>query len=42
MGARWKKLEYDLLPQGTLGEAIRAGGMGIGGFFTPTSAREQF
>lgn len=32
------KVEYDLLPQGTLGEAIRAGGMGIGGFFTPTSA----
>ncbi len=31
-------VEYELLPQGTLGEAIRAGGMGIGGFFTPTSA----
>ena len=29
---------YELLPQGTLGEAIRAGGMGIGGFYTPTSA----
>jgi 3-oxoacid CoA-transferase, B subunit/3-oxoacid CoA-transferase, A subunit len=27
-----------LLPQGTLAEAIRAGGAGIGGFFTPTSA----
>jgi len=31
-------VEYELLPQGTLSEAIRAGGMGIGGFFTPTSA----
>lgn len=30
-------VEYELIPQGTLGEAIRAGGMGIGGFFTPTS-----
>ncbi len=29
---------YELLPQGTLGEAIRAGGMGIGGFYTPTGA----
>ncbi|MCL9770345.1 3-oxoacid CoA-transferase [Flavobacterium sp. HXWNR69] len=29
---------YELLPQGTLAEAIRAGGAGIGGFFTPTSA----
>ncbi|WKK83732.1 3-oxoacid CoA-transferase [Marivirga arenosa] len=32
------KVDYALLPQGTLGEAIRAGGMGIGGFFTPTAA----
>ena len=32
------KLEVELLPQGTLAEAIRAGGAGIGGFFTPTSA----
>lgn len=32
------QVEYELLPQGTLGEAIRAGGMGIGGFFTPTGA----
>lgn len=31
-------IEYELLPQGTLAEAIRAGGAGIGGFFTPTSA----
>ncbi|MEN2283410.1 3-oxoacid CoA-transferase [Algoriphagus sp. SE2] len=30
------KIEYELIPQGSLGEAIRAGGMGIGGFFTPT------
>jgi 3-oxoacid CoA-transferase len=29
---------YELLPQGTLAEAIRAGGAGIGGFYTPTSA----
>ncbi|HEY4324049.1 MAG TPA: 3-oxoacid CoA-transferase [Mucilaginibacter sp.] len=29
---------YTLLPQGTLAEAIRAGGAGIGGFYTPTSA----
>ena len=27
-----------MLPQGTLAEALRAGGAGIGGFFTPTSA----
>jgi 3-oxoacid CoA-transferase len=31
-------IEVELLPQGTLGEAIRAGGAGLGGFFTPTSA----
>lgn len=31
-------VEYELLPQGSLGEAIRAGGMGIGGFYTPTGA----
>ncbi len=31
------KLEVKLLPQGTLAEALRAGGAGIGGFFTPTS-----
>jgi 3-oxoacid CoA-transferase len=31
-------VEYELLPQGTLAEAIRAGGAGIGGFYTPTSA----
>jgi len=31
-------IEVELLPQGTLGEALRAGGAGLGGFFTPTSA----
>jgi 3-oxoacid CoA-transferase len=31
-------VEYELLPQGTLAEAIRAGGAGIGGFYTSTSA----
>ena len=30
------KLEVELLPQGTLSEAIRAGGAGIGGFYTKT------
>lgn len=30
------ELEIQLLPQGTLAEAIRAGGAGIGGFYTPT------
>lgn len=32
------ELEVELLPQGTLAEAIRAGGAGIGGFYTPTAA----
>lgn len=32
------ELEVELIPQGTLGEAIRAGGAGIGGFYTPTAA----
>lgn len=32
------EIEVELLPQGTLAEALRAGGAGIGGFFTPTSA----
>ena len=36
--ARQGEIEYELLPQGTLAEAIRAGGAGIGGFYTPTSA----
>jgi 3-oxoadipate CoA-transferase, alpha subunit len=29
-------LELELVPQGTLAERIRAGGAGIGGFYTPT------
>lgn len=32
------RMEVELIPQGTLGEAIRAGGAGIGGFYTPASA----
>ncbi|QCR32577.1 CoA transferase subunit A [Lysinibacillus sp. SGAir0095] len=31
------ELEIDLLPQGTLAEAIRSGGAGIGGFYTKTA-----
>jgi 3-oxoacid CoA-transferase subunit A len=31
------ELELELLPQGTLSEAIRAGGAGIGGFYTKTA-----
>jgi 3-oxoacid CoA-transferase len=31
-------VEAELIPQGTLAEAIRAGGAGIGGFYTKTSA----
>ncbi|MGE3509109.1 MAG: CoA transferase subunit A [Vicinamibacterales bacterium] len=30
------EVEVELVPQGTFGERIRAGGAGIGGFFTPT------
>ncbi len=32
------EVEVQLIPQGTLAEAIRAGGAGIGGFYTPTAA----
>jgi len=32
------EIEVQLIPQGDLAEAIRAGGAGIGGYFTPTSA----
>lgn len=32
------QIEVELIPQGSLAEAIRAGGAGLGGFFTPTSA----
>lgn len=31
------KIELELVPQGTLAERIRAGGAGIGGFFTRTA-----
>src|SRR5512137_2083116 len=30
------ELEVELCPQGTLAERLRAGGAGIGGFYTPT------
>jgi acetate CoA/acetoacetate CoA-transferase alpha subunit len=30
------ELDYELIPQGTLAERIRAGGSGIGGFYTKT------
>jgi 3-oxoacid CoA-transferase subunit A len=30
------EIEVELVPQGTFAERIRAGGAGIGGFFTPT------
>ncbi|MFS0574459.1 CoA transferase subunit A [Sporosarcina sp. 179-K 3D1 HS] len=35
----WQKgeLEIELIPQGTLAEALRAGGAGIGGFYTKTA-----
>jgi 3-oxoacid CoA-transferase A subunit len=32
------ELEVELVPQGTFAERIRAGGAGIGGFFTPTGS----
>lgn len=31
-------VEIELVPQGTLAERLRAGGSGLGGFFTPTAA----
>ena len=31
-----KEIEVELVPQGTFSERIRAGGAGLGGFFTPT------
>jgi len=30
-------IAFELLPQGSMSEAIRAGGAGIGGFYTPTA-----
>ena len=38
VAAQSGEIDATLLPQGTLAEALRAGGAGIGGFFTPTSA----
>jgi 3-oxoacid CoA-transferase len=35
--AQSRRLDVQLLPQGTLAEAIRAGGAGIGGVFTPVA-----
>src|SRR5512144_2076996 len=35
------ELEVELLPQGTLAERVRAGGAGIGGFYTPTGVGTQ-
>jgi 3-oxoacid CoA-transferase subunit A len=35
------ELEVELNPQGTLAERIRAGGVGLGGFFTPTGVGTQ-
>jgi len=32
-----REIEVDLVPQGTFAERIRAGGAGVGGFFTPTA-----
>lgn len=31
------EIDVELLPQGTLSEAIRSGGAGLGGFYTPTA-----
>ena len=36
LAAQEGRVEYELLPQGTLAEAIRAGGAGIPAFFTAT------
>ena len=35
------ELEVELNPQGTLAERIRAGGSGVGGFYTPTGVGTQ-
>ena len=35
---RQRKIELELVPQGTLAERIRAGGAGIPAFYTPTGA----
>ncbi|MEF7612740.1 3-oxoacid CoA-transferase subunit A [Aquincola sp. MAHUQ-54] len=31
------RIEFECVPQGTLAERLRAGGAGLGGFFTPTA-----
>ena len=36
--AQTGEIDFELIPQGSLAEAIRAGGAGIGGFYTPTGA----
>jgi 3-oxoacid CoA-transferase len=36
--AQDRRIEVELIPQGSLAEAIRAGGAGIGGFYTETAA----
>lgn len=36
--AQEKRMDVALMPQGDLAEAIRAGGAGIGGYFTPTAS----
>ncbi|HEX5581759.1 MAG TPA: 3-oxoacid CoA-transferase [Gemmatimonadaceae bacterium] len=36
--AQSRTIDVQLIPQGSLAEAIRAGGAGIGGFYTPTAA----
>lgn len=35
------KLDIQLLPQGTFSESIRAGGAGIGGYYTPTGVSTE-
>lgn len=35
-------IDLELIPQGTLAERIRAGGAGIGGFYTPTGVGTPF
>jgi 3-oxoacid CoA-transferase A subunit len=37
-GYRSGRIELELVPQGTFAERIRAGGCGIGAFYTPTGA----
>lgn len=41
--AAWRngQVDVELVPQGTLAERIRAGGSGIGAFFTPTAAETE-